>query len=160
MDYPWTMEPTTVVIRAAQAEEAAELSEVAIRAKGHWGYDAEFLAACRAELRISPEQCDGTTLMVAELSGQLAGFYRWIPGSTDAELDALFVDPNFIGSGVGGALLRHVLQAVSNKFNALSFDADPHATPFYEHFGAQTVGSTPSASIPGRSIPRMRIILH
>ena len=38
------------VIRRARPEEAGALSDLAIRSKGHWGYDVAFLASCRAEL--------------------------------------------------------------------------------------------------------------
>ena len=39
----------------------------------------------------------------------------------------------------------------------LTLNADPSAVPFYEHVGARIVGTSPSGSIPGRELPRMRI---
>ena len=34
-------------------------------------------------------------------------------------------------------------------------DSDPEARPFYEAMGAVLVGDSPSASIPGRRLPRL-----
>jgi hypothetical protein len=44
-----------VLIRPARPDECELLSELALRSKGCWGYDAEFLEACRAELTLVPE---------------------------------------------------------------------------------------------------------
>jgi hypothetical protein len=39
-------------------------------------------------------------------------------------------------------------EASERGFTRLDLDADPEATPFYLHFGAVRLGSTPSGSIP------------
>ena len=41
------------MIRPARPEEAAALSDLALRAKAHWGYDNAFLKAYRAELTVT-----------------------------------------------------------------------------------------------------------
>ena len=43
-------------IRRARPEEAGVLSALALRSKAHWGYDADFLAACRDDLTLIPEE--------------------------------------------------------------------------------------------------------
>ena len=45
-----------VTVRAARAAEAGDLTELALRAKASWGYDAAFMAACRDELTMTPSQ--------------------------------------------------------------------------------------------------------
>lgn len=162
-------------IRRARADDAGRLSELALRSKAHWGYDAEFLEACRAELTVNAEQCVAGDVYVAEADdGELAGFSRVVSDASgsgrasdagtgagaDAEgvLEALFVDPAFIGQGVGGRLLRHALaRAAAMGLTSLVLDADPFAVPFYEHCGASIIGTAPSGSIAGRELPRMRI---
>jgi hypothetical protein len=42
-------------IRPAEPVDAAALSELALSSKAVWGYDAAFLAACRAELTVRPD---------------------------------------------------------------------------------------------------------
>ena len=41
------MTPGGVEVTDGRAEEAPRLSDLALRSKGHWGYDAAFLDACR-----------------------------------------------------------------------------------------------------------------
>ena len=43
---------------------------------------------------------------------------------------------------------------------ALEIDADPHAAGFYERMGAVRIGETPSSLIPGRSLPRLRLLIQ
>jgi GNAT superfamily N-acetyltransferase len=138
-------------LRAARADEAAELSALALRSKAHWGYSAEFLAACAAELAIDPARID--EVVVATIDGHVAGFRRLIVAGDSAELDALFVDPPFMGRGVGVLLLRDALAVAGGR--TVGLDADPDAEPFYAKYGAVTVGRSPSGSIPGRTLPRM-----
>jgi hypothetical protein len=42
------------VLQASESD-ASLLTELALRSKSYWGYDPEFLEACRAELTIEPE---------------------------------------------------------------------------------------------------------
>lgn len=53
-----------MLIRPGRPAEAAALSDLAMRSKSHWGYNAESLEACRADLTVSPEDCDAGTLLV------------------------------------------------------------------------------------------------
>jgi len=135
------------------------LTELAVRSKGHWGYPESFLEACRAELTVRPEQAPD--VVVAEVDGIPAGFRLLVVDGDRAELEALFVDPPFIGSGVGAALLTEVLATARVRgLRAVALDADPGAERFYARFGARTTGLTPSGSIAGRVLPRMEFDLR
>jgi GNAT superfamily N-acetyltransferase len=147
------------MLRPGRPGDEAVLSDLALRSKGHWGYSAEFLEACRAELTVRSEQL--SDVVVAEVDGTVAGFRLLVADGATAELDALFVDPPFIGTGVGGMLLTEVLAtARAGGIHVVGLDADPGAEPFYARFGARTVGVTPSGSIPGRTLPRMEFDLR
>ena len=153
------MARTPLTIRPARADDAASLSELAFRSKAHWGYSSEFMEACRAELTITP-QSPGKAA-VAEFDGRLAGFYALGPyDERCVELADLFVEPGYIGSGVGRALLDHAKAAARESgHTAMRIEADPHAEPFYCHAGAQRIGVAPSGSIPGRSLPLLELVL-
>ncbi|MEA3019544.1 MAG: hypothetical protein QOI47_1068, partial [Actinomycetota bacterium] len=139
-------------IRAARPDEAGALSSLAMRSKAHWGYDDAFMEACRAELTITPEMTPRVD--VAELDGALVGMVRLEP----SRLDDLFVEPDAIGTGVGRALLRHVVRrAATEGMRHLIVDADPNAEGFYLSMGAVRTGESPSASIPGRMLPRLEL---
>ena len=73
-----------------------------------------------------------------------------------AELDACFVEPSAIGSGVGRALWEKA-EALARAGGAveIGLDSDPFAEGFYKAMGAVRVGEAPSGSIPGRVLPRM-----
>ena len=144
-------------IREARPLEAPTVSALALRSKGHWGYDDAFLEACRAELTFSEEDCASGDLFVAESDGVIAGFhFLRVDGArrAEAELVALFVDPPWIGHGLGRLLLRHSLElAAARGVVEVHLEADPGAEPFYLHHGARRTGEVASGSIPGRVLP-------
>ena len=139
-------------IRPARVEEAAALTELAMRSKAHWGYDDAFMAACRDELTVRSEHIPRVD--VADLDGRVVGMVRLEPDC----IEDLFVEPDVIGTGVGGALFRHVTRrAASEGMARLTIDADPNAEPFYRSMGAVKVGESPSGSIPGRMLPLLEL---
>lgn len=151
----------SIIIREAMPGEAALLSELALRSKAYWGYSDEFLEQCRDELRYQPGQIedDQFDFVVAEKSAAIAGFYALKRlSATEFELDALFVEPTHIGSGVGRHLIQHALTLVAAKSGTvLSIQGDPHAERFYEAAGATLVGTRESESKPGRFLPLFKI---
>jgi len=163
---------TNFVIRAARPEEAPELGWLAVRSKAHWGYDEAFMNACLDELTIPADQVVVRRIQVAvseeaagegdraATRGRILGFGT-IEGEPPAgELGMLFVDPEFIGHGVGSALFSQ-LTAMANGlgFRRLTIAADPNAEPFYLAKGAVRIGSVPSGSLPGRSLPLLALAL-
>ena len=75
-----------------------------------------------------------------------------------AELEDFFVDPDVQGQGVGTALMAAFLGACREKgLTKVMVDADPNAEAIYARLGYRTIGLTPSASIPGRLLPRMEL---
>jgi GNAT superfamily N-acetyltransferase len=152
--------PPTVTLRPAAPAEADALSRLALRSKGHWGYDDRFLAACRSELTLDPEQCDGVHTVVAQHGDTLLGFYRLAGQAPVAELAALFVDPAAIGRGVGAMLLTDAVdRARALGISRLVIDADPNAEGFYTRMGARQVGRVASGSIAGRELPRLELAI-
>lgn len=146
------------VIRAARAGEAALLSALALRSKGHWGYDADFLAACREELTLAEDELGARRTRVAEMDGEILGLSTLEGTPPVGELGMLFVEPAAIGRGVGRLLMEDVLeQAHAAGFTRLRIDADPSAEPFYLAAGAVRVGEVPSASVPGRVLPLLEL---
>ncbi len=145
-----------LVLRAASVTEMGALSDLAMRSKAHWGYDAAFLEACRDELTFTAT--DVARIVVAESGGTLVGMYTVDGRPPHGVLGNMWVDPAAIGSGIGRRLWQHaVASARARGFQALMIDADPNAEGFYLKMGAERVGETPSGSIPGRLLPLLRI---
>lgn len=152
------------IIRKAAESEAAELTDLAIRSKAHWGYSAEFMEACRAELSVSPEEISNsdTRYRVCELGERIVGFYALERISAlQYELAALFVDPKYIGQGFGRLLMDHACALLQGLgADALLIQGDPNAERFYLAAGAERVGVRESESIPGRLLPEFRLTLR
>ncbi len=145
---------SNAVIRVARPTDAERLTAIALASKAHWGYSADFMAACRAELTVTANDVHRLTISVLE-TDRPVGFsaIEWLGGGR-AELDALFVEPEHIGLGYGRLLMNHAAAtAKARKVHTLIIQADPNAAAFYEAVGARRTGERPSASIPGRLLP-------
>ena len=150
------MQTMTIALRPAHTFEAPVLSALCLRSKAHWGYDAAFMRACVAELTLHPEDLTPDTLVVAEIDGTLAGMAQVGPVGADADLMAMFIDPDYIGQNLGRVLFNWCVEtARAMGAPRLMIDADPQAAGFYTRMGAVQIGTTPSGSIPGRVLPLM-----
>ena len=152
---------TLPVIRPPRLSELDALSALQMRSKAYWGYDAAFMQACKEELTLTPDHLTETAIAVAVLDDALAGVAQVGPCGRDADLLGLFVDPPFIGKGVGKRLFDWCLSAARDiSETRLLIEADPDAAAFYERMGARRIGASPSGSIPGRMLPLYEIPLR
>jgi GNAT superfamily N-acetyltransferase len=149
-----------MIIDEARAGEAGTLTRLALASKRHWGYDDDFMERCRTELTGHERDLETNRVFVARDAHRALGFYQLLPfDDSCVDLDMLFVEPQSIGEGVGGALMRHAtMVARGDGALTLRITADPFAVPFYEHFGAVLVGSAIAAST-GRSLPVYEVVL-
>ena len=100
----------SLTIRSATPQEADEISELTVRSKAYWGYSKDFMDACREELTVTQQLIgsDNIDYLVAEHGSKLLGYYAIEKCSEkEYELEALFVDPEYIGKGIGKALITH-----------------------------------------------------
>jgi N-acetylglutamate synthase-like GNAT family acetyltransferase len=140
-------------IRPARPDEAAALSELALRSKAHWGYDAEFLDRCRAVLTLRSDEIEARRTVLAEEDEKVQGFYTL----DDGELGNLWIDPGHLRKGVGRRLWAHAVEtARALGFKELVVVADPHAEGFYRAMGAIRIGEVPSEIEPGRRLPQLQ----
>jgi Acetyltransferase (GNAT) family. len=98
---------------------------------------------------------------VLETAQRVVGFYALKRLSeAETELEAMFVEPAFIGSGCGRQLMEHA-KAVAAALGAkqLIIQSDPYAERFYAAAGGVVTGTRESASIPGRYLPTLAIDL-
>lgn len=149
-------------IRRARPAEADALSALALRSKAHWGYDADFLAACRDDLTLTADDIATSTVYVIDGEVSPLGFYRLLRQDDGvAELDALFVEPGAMGRGVGKRLWQHaVATAATLGCSEIVLQSDSQAEGFYLAMGAQRAGESASTVMPGRMLPLMRFRLR
>jgi GNAT superfamily N-acetyltransferase len=151
------MRSRTASIRRARPEEADALTELALRSKAHWGYDAEFLADCREALAVSAEDVDSGHFFVLEERGRILGFAGLVPLASAVELAYLFVEPDRIGEGLGRLLFEHAVTVARGLGRAaLVIESDPYAEGFYLTMGAERIAEAPSPVRPDRILPILR----
>jgi N-acetylglutamate synthase-like GNAT family acetyltransferase len=145
------------VIRRARAGEADALTDLAVRSKAQWGYGEDFMAAASAELIVHEADLERMDVLVVEREGALVAFAALDLDAPEPLLDALFVEPEWIGSGLGGALLE-AARTVARKrgVEALVIRSDPNAEAFYRRHGAERIGERASETT-GRLLPLLRI---
>lgn len=167
-----------LVGRRAVPGDAAELSELALRSKAIWGYSAEFMARCREELTLTPDQLEENWGYIYEDLGasrekRLVGFVLLSRCSAEErvkshaemgdgdvfEVEALFVEPERLGEGIGRRLFTEALRAckAAADHGRLWIQSDPNAEAFYLSCGAVRVGERESSSIPGRYLPLLAV---
>ncbi|MFI6045058.1 GNAT family N-acetyltransferase [Nocardia sp. NPDC051321] len=147
-----------VTVRPGRSDEAALLSDLALRSKAFWGYDEQFLALCRDELTLAPPEIVAKRTAVAESDGVVVGFVTVEGTAPVGELGMLYVAPEAIGKGIGGELFRYAVETARTAgLQRLVIDADPNAESFYRAMGAVRVGNVASGSIPGRELPLMEV---
>jgi hypothetical protein len=61
------------ILREPTVEELPVLSALCLRSKAMWGYDNNFMEACRGELTIEPSDLRLTSIAVAEKDGKIVG---------------------------------------------------------------------------------------
>ena len=144
-------------IRRARHDDADALSDLAHRAKAHWGYPAHWMREWDAQLTIIPGYLELHDVWVSERDGTIVGMCALEDRGDRCNLEHVWVEPSLHGKGVGRALVMHALsEARGRQVAAVELLSDPFATGFYERLGARRIGEVP-APMPGardRTLPK------
>ena len=147
-------------LRPPKPDEYEALTDLILRSKAVHGYDEAFMAACVEELTLTAEKAGKGPVQVAERDGAIIAVAQVIRDEEGCYLESLFVEPGAMGSGAGRALFEWAATAAANLgARELQIDSDPGAEGFYLAMGAVCVGTSPSASIPGRVLPQLVYVL-
>lgn len=154
------MTPDPWHIRPARGDEARCLAEIAWAAKAFWDYPPAQLEAWREALSPSVASIADNPTLVAMVDEAQAAFCQVRLGADAATLEHLWVHPQYVGKGLGRALLAHAMRHLATLgIERLDIDADPHAEGFYRRCGAIKWGVIPApiAGQPDRVRPQMRL---
>jgi N-acetylglutamate synthase-like GNAT family acetyltransferase len=146
-------------IRKALPEDAPLLTQIALSAKQYWGYPEHWIKHWEADLTISEDFIRNNEVFAAEDNGEICGFYALCLNGPKAELEHMWVAPDYIGTGVGKELFLDAMnRSTALNVRQVSITADPNAAGFYARMGATQVGEIES-EIDGqeRKLPRMTI---
>jgi len=147
-------------IRRAESKEAKFLSGLALRSKAFWPYPYDYLIKCIDALALSEQDITEWPVYVAENRIEVVGFFALKLVSNEERLDHLFIDPRFIGKGVGRFLfLKSVQEAKNIGWQKFRIAADPYALDFYLKMGAVRVGEIQSLIKPDLFLPHLEFVL-
>lgn len=151
-----------MIIRRATADDADALSDLAHRAKAHWGYPAHWMREWDAQLTIIPGYLELHDVWVSERDGAVIGMCALEDRGDRWNLEHVWVEPAAHGHGIGRALVMHALGEARRRHpGVVELLADPFASGFYERLGARRAGDVP-APMPGardRTLPRFEFVL-
>jgi GNAT superfamily N-acetyltransferase len=151
-----------VIIRAATGADADALTDLAHRAKAHWGYPASWMREWDPQLTIIPGYLEAHDVWVAERNGTIVGMCALEDLGRRWSLEHVWVEPSVHGGGIGRALVMRALEeARRRRPGVVELLADPFASGFYERLGARHAGVV-AAPMPGardRTLPRFEFDL-
>lgn len=133
-----------ISVRPASPAERAALEDIQRRASLRNPGDRAALLANPDCIELPIEQIEAGGVLVAELAGTVQGFAAILPRDDgDAELDALFVEPDAWRRGIGRALLEACCAAARVAgARCLHVVGNPHAEGFYDSCGFKMLGTT------------------
>lgn len=147
-----------MTFRRAVSADASILSDLALRSKSYWDYDEKFIEACKEGLTITTEYIAKNPVYLLEQDNEIKGFYCFVVAAE--KLDFLFVDPKYIGKGIGKKLWKHLIQTAKQLgLSKFTIDSDLNAEDFYKKMGAVRIGEIPSTVFSGGQLPLMQMMI-
>lgn len=132
-------------IQRARPEQHERLTQIAHAAKKHWGYPERWMEIWKDALTITPEFIAGNEVYTVRVESEVAGFYGLIVSEGKVQLEHMWVDPDYIGGGIGKQLFDHAIKvATSLGASLMEIESDPNAEGFYKRMGARQVGESVS----------------
>jgi N-acetylglutamate synthase-like GNAT family acetyltransferase len=134
----------SIKVRVAAANERDALEALQWRASLQNPGDRDALLAHRDAIELPLVQIEAGGVFVAETEEGVVGFAAILPRDDgDAELDALFVEPDSWRRGIGRILVNHCcVAAKANGAKSLHVIGNPHAEAFYLSCGFVMRGVT------------------
>ena len=122
-------------VRPVEPVDHERLRELTFESKAHWGYDQDFVRGWAEGLSFESEQ----ERWVAEVDGMIVAWTALIPPADGVSvLDDLWVDPAWLGRGIGGWLFRLAAERARELgARRLEWGAEPNAVGFYEKLGGR-----------------------
>lgn len=118
------------------------MTQIALRAKGYWGYPARWIELWTPQLTFDAGYFAANESWAAETEGRPVGFYSLLDRNGTAWLENLWVLPEYIGTGIGRALFLHAAGLARGRgYEILQLEADPNAAGFYEKMGMHRIGA-------------------
>lgn len=150
---------TNIHIRRAIPEESQTLTSIALNSKAYWGYSEAFMKECELLLHVPSDRITHDLVYVLTIDKNIIGFYSLLPEGTKAWLEDFFLDPAYIGQGIGKRMWYSMVNVARiHSIEKIEWDSDPYAAPFYKRMGAEEIGDTANGANQ-RKLPKYQYIV-
>jgi GNAT superfamily N-acetyltransferase len=122
-------------VRPVEQTDHERLRALTFESKAHWGHDHDFVRRWAEGLTFESEQ----ERWLAEVDGAIVAWAGIIPPANGvAVLDDLWVDPAWMGQGLGKRLFKLAVERARELGAArLEWGAEPNSIGFYEKVGGR-----------------------
>jgi predicted N-acetyltransferase YhbS len=139
-------------VRTARVDDAAELTQIAVRATRHDGYDDDAISRFMPGLKVNLALIAAGLVLVAEdEQGVPLGYVALRPTGMGGLilLEGIFVDPVCSRRGVGTRLFSAAVEHCRKMAgNVILINSNPNSVGFYARLGAIRIGMTPFVYSP------------
>ena len=139
----------------ATIKDIPRLNLISVESKKHWGYPDDWIEHWRPDLTVTRAFLKENHVLKLVLEGEIRGFCAISESPEQYEIEHLWVQPAFIGKGLGKFLLEASLEKVVRRPIDIVVVADPNAEGFYTSQGFVTFNAVESYP-KGRFLPLMR----
>jgi predicted N-acetyltransferase YhbS len=139
-------------IRPARVDDAAALTQIAVLATRHDGYDDGAISRFMPGLKINLALiAAGLVFVTEDEQGIPRGYVALRPTGMGGLilLEGIFVDPAYSRRGIGTRLFATAVEHSRRMAgNVILIYSSPHAVDFYARLGATRIGMTPFVFSP------------
>jgi GNAT superfamily N-acetyltransferase len=139
-------------VGTARVDDAAELTQIAVRATRHDGYDDDAISRFMPALKVNLALIAAGLVLVAEDErGVPLGYVAFRPTGMGGLilLEGIFVDPVCSRSGVGTRLFAAAVEHCRKiAGSVILINSNPNSVGFYARLGAIRIGMTPFVYSP------------
>ncbi|WP_255493633.1 GNAT family N-acetyltransferase [Myroides sp. WP-1] len=125
----------------ATIEDCELLTQTAKKAKQFWGYSDALMEKWQDDLAITPTSFLDRSIYKCYVDSDFIGFFVLKDMNGYAELDGLWILPEYHGKGYGRSMIEKAKAvSVEKKYRYIELYSDPNADGFYQRCKAQLVG--------------------
>lgn len=133
-----------IVFSNAKLTDLSTINQILYRSKAYWGYDQQLLERFIIDMGLTDAHILSSEYMtkVCYKDKRAIAFFTFHYRSSQLELLLFFIDPLYIGQGVGQKMWKEATQIALTHFQVSEFlfYAEPNALKFYIKQGCTTCG--------------------
>ncbi|MGK4568312.1 GNAT family N-acetyltransferase [Flavobacterium sp. 3HN19-14] len=140
-----------LIYSEATIADAELLSETAYTSKKNWGYSDELMNLWLQDLTIKSNYITNNKVFKVFNNEIYLGFFAiQVLENGDAEIDHLWLKPEYMRQNFGQEIFMHIMNYLSSEgYEKAKLIAEPNAIGFYQKMGGKVTGKFQS-KIPGR----------